>query len=77
MGARAAVIRLKRERSPVGEWMNGLEASSEECVLIVATAINWLVLSGLYCRVAKIIVRHLVPRPLKAGWKRRLRLVER
>lgn len=37
-GARAAVLRLKRDQSPIGEWMNRLEARASKNVLIVATA---------------------------------------
>jgi transposase len=50
-GARCVVIRLKRERSPFGAWMNRLEARAPRNVLIVATAnklarIIWAVLSS-------------------------------
>jgi transposase len=50
-GARAAVLRLKREESLIGKWMNGLEARVPRNVLIVATAnklarIAWAVLSS-------------------------------
>ena len=49
-GARAAVIRLKRERAPMGSWMTALEARAPRNVLIVAMAnklarIAWAVLS--------------------------------
>jgi len=48
-GARAAVLRLKRERSLIGRWMDGLEARAPRNVLIVAMAnklarIAWAVL---------------------------------
>ncbi|HEV8046320.1 MAG TPA: IS110 family transposase [Terriglobales bacterium] len=50
-GARAAVLRLKRERAPMGAWMTALEARAPRNVLIVATAnklarIAWAVLSS-------------------------------
>jgi transposase len=50
-GARAAVLRLNRERSLIGAWMNGLEARAPRNVLIVAMAnklarITWAVLSS-------------------------------
>ncbi|HEX9121098.1 MAG TPA: IS110 family transposase [Terriglobales bacterium] len=50
-GARAAVLRLKREGSAIGAWMNGLEARAPRNVLIVAMAnklarITWAVLSS-------------------------------
>ena len=50
-GARAAVLRLKREQSLIGRWMDGLEARAPRNVLIVAMAnklarITWAVLSS-------------------------------
>ena len=50
-GARAAVLRLKRERAPMGAWMTALEARALRNVLIVATAnkmarIAWAILSS-------------------------------
>ena len=50
-GARAAVLRLQREGSLIGCWMNGLEARAPRNVLIVAMAnklarIAWFVLSS-------------------------------
>jgi len=50
-GARAAVLRLKREGSLIGAWMNALEARAPRNVLIVAMAnklarITWAVLSS-------------------------------
>jgi transposase len=50
-GARAAVLRLKREGSLIGKWMDGLEARAPRNVLIVAMAnklarITWAVLSS-------------------------------
>jgi transposase len=39
-GAGAAVLRLMRQRSLIGQWMNGLEARAPKNVLIVATANN-------------------------------------
>jgi transposase len=50
-GARAAVLRLNRERSLIGKWMDGLEARAPRNVLIVAMAnklarIAWAVLSS-------------------------------
>lgn len=50
-GARASVLRLKRERSLIGAWMSGLEARAPRNVLIVAMAnelarITWVVLSS-------------------------------
>lgn len=61
-GARAAVLRLKREGSRIGAWMNGLEARAPRNVLIVAMAhklarITWAVLSsGEPYRVATVTV---------------------
>ncbi len=50
-GGRAAVLRLKREGTTIGAWMNGLEARAAKNVLIVAMAnklarIAWAVLSS-------------------------------
>ena len=50
-GARAAVLRIKRDRVPIGAWMDGLEARAHRNVLIVAMAnkmarIAWAVLSS-------------------------------
>ncbi len=50
-GARAAVLRLKREESLIGTWMDRLEARAPRNVLIVAMAnklarIAWAVLSS-------------------------------
>jgi len=50
-GARAAVLRVKREGSCLGRWMNGLETRAARNVVIVATAnklarISWAVLSS-------------------------------
>ena len=50
-GARAAVLRCKRERIPMGAWMTALETRAPRNVLIVAAAnklarIAWAVLSS-------------------------------
>lgn len=50
-GARAVVLRCKRDRVPMGAWMTALEARAPRNVLIVATAnkiarIAWAVLSS-------------------------------
>jgi transposase len=50
-GARAAVIRLRREGTRIGQWMDGLEARAHRNVLVVALAnklarISWAVLSS-------------------------------
>jgi transposase len=50
-GGRAAVLRLRREGTAIGAWMNGLEARAAKNVLIVAMAnklarIAWAVLSS-------------------------------
>jgi len=49
-GARAAVLRLRREGTRIGQWMDGLEARAHRNVLIVAMAnklarISWAVLA--------------------------------
>ena len=49
-GARAAVLRVKRDESTLGKWMSGLEARAARNVVIVATAnklarISWAVLA--------------------------------
>jgi len=50
-GARAAVLRVKREGSSLGKWMSGLETRATRNVVIVATAnklarISWAVLAS-------------------------------
>ena len=50
-GARAAVLRVKRQGSCLGQWMSGLETRAARNVVIVATAnklarISWAVLSS-------------------------------
>jgi transposase len=50
-GARAAVVRMKRERAPFGGWLNGLEQRAPRHVVVTATAnklarIAWAVLSS-------------------------------
>jgi transposase len=50
-GARAAVLRVKREGSSLGKWMSGLETRAARDVVIVATAnklarISWAVLAS-------------------------------
>jgi transposase len=50
-GARAAVVRMKRERAPFGSWLNGLEQRAPRNVVVTATAnklarIAWAVLSS-------------------------------
>ena len=49
-GARAAAMRIKRDRFPIGAWMNALEARAPRNVMVVAMAnkiarIAWAVLS--------------------------------
>jgi len=49
-GARAAAMRIKRDRFTIGTWMNALEARAPRNVLVVAMAnklarIAWAVLS--------------------------------
>jgi transposase len=50
-GARAAVLRIKRDRSSIGAWMDALDARAPKNVVVVATAnklarIAWAVLSS-------------------------------
>ena len=50
-GARSAVLRVKRERSPFGPWLNALERRAPVKVVITAAAnklarIAWAVLSS-------------------------------
>jgi transposase len=50
-GARSAILRVKRERSPFGGWLNALEQRASINVVITAAAnklarIAWAVLSS-------------------------------
>ena len=50
-GARAAVLRLKRDRAPIGAWLDALDARAPKNVVVVAMAnklarIAWAVLSS-------------------------------
>jgi transposase len=50
-GARAAVLRINRDRAPIGPWLNALDARAPKNVVVVAMAnklarIAWAVLSS-------------------------------
>jgi transposase len=50
-GARAAVLRIKRDRAPIGAWLNGLDSRAPKNVVVVAMAnklarVAWAVLSS-------------------------------
>ena len=50
-GARAAVLRIKRDRAPIGAWLDRLDARAHKNIVIVAMAnkiarIAWAVLSS-------------------------------
>jgi transposase len=50
-GARAAVLRIKRDRVPIGAWLDRLDARAHKNVVVVAMAnklarIAWAVLSS-------------------------------
>jgi transposase len=50
-GARAAVLRIKRDRAPIGAWLDALDHRAPENVVVVAMAnklarIAWAVLSS-------------------------------
>jgi transposase len=50
-GARAAVLRIKRDRAPIGPWLDALDARAPKNVVVVAMAnklarIAWAVLSS-------------------------------
>jgi transposase len=50
-GARAAVLRIKRDRAPIGAWLDALDARAPKSVVVVAMAnklarIAWAVLSS-------------------------------
>ncbi|WP_348269688.1 transposase [Edaphobacter paludis] len=50
-GARAAVLRMKRDRAPIGAWLDRLDARAHKNIVIVAMAnklarIAWAVLSS-------------------------------
>ena len=50
-GARAAVLRIKRDRAPIGAWLDALDARAPKNVVVVAMAnklarIAWAMLSS-------------------------------
>jgi transposase len=50
-GARAAVLRIKRDRAPIGAWLDALDHRAPKNVVVVAMAnklarIAWAVLSS-------------------------------
>jgi transposase len=50
-GARVAVLRIKRDRAPIGPWLDALDARAPKNVVVVAMAnklarIAWAVLSS-------------------------------
>jgi transposase len=50
-GAGAAVLRIKRDRAPIGAWLDALDSRAPKNVVVVATAnklarIAWAVLSS-------------------------------
>jgi transposase len=50
-GARAAVLRIKRDKAPIGAWLDRLDARAHKNIVIVAMAnkiarIAWAVLSS-------------------------------
>ena len=50
-GARAAVLRMKRDRAPIGAWLDALDARAPKNIVVVAMAnklarIAWAVLSS-------------------------------
>ena len=61
-GARAAVLRINRDRAPIGAWLDALDARAAKNVVVVAMAnklarIAWAVLSsGEDCRHGHSIV---------------------
>ena len=73
-GARAAVLRIKRDRAPIGAWLDALDARAPKNVVVVAMAnklarIAWAVLSsGEDYRPMGNVLPHEIVR------KRRLRL---
>lgn len=50
-GARATVLRIKRDRAPIGAWLDALDARAPKNVVVVAMAnklerVAWAVLSS-------------------------------
>lgn len=71
-GARAAVLRVKRDSAPFGAWLDRLDARSPKNVVVVAWPTSSPVLRGRCCRAATIIDQQPCP-PNQRG-KARLRL---
>jgi hypothetical protein len=59
--SRAAVLRLKREESCLGQWISGLETRAARNVVIVATANSWPGSVRQCCRAETTIGRCTAP----------------
>ena len=76
-GARAAVLRIKRDRAPIGAWLDALDARAPKNVVVVAMAnklarIAWAVLSSGedYRPIANMIQHQTSAEKTPAAWKR-------
>jgi len=56
-GARAAVLRIKRDRAPIGAWLDALDARAPKNVVVVAMANKLARIAWRCCRAEKSIDR--------------------
>jgi len=60
-GARAAVLRIKRDRAPIGAWLDALDSRAPKNVVVVARPTSLHALHGLSCPAATTTGQQLFP----------------